>query len=190
MIFIMKAIKYSLIALLALPLYFVNAYSQNVEQKFGLPVDEITGLITYQDVVQTTGNRLELFNRAIGWVNSFYVNPIDATRVRNPESGIIEIVHRFKITNELEDGVKADAGIILYSLKLELRDDRYRYTMSDFVLRQASKFPVERWLDKSDRAYNPNWDSYLGQVDGFALSLVENLVDAMKFVEETGDDEW
>jgi len=186
----MKALKYGVIMFLALPLYFVNAYSQNVEQKSGLPVDVVTGLITYQDVVQTTGNRLELFNRAIGWVNSFYVNPIDATRVRNPESGIIEIVHRFKITHELESGVQADAGMILYSLKLELRDDRYRYTMSEFTLRQASRFPVERWLDKSDRAYNPNWDIYLDQVDGFALNLVESLVEAMKFVEETEDDEW
>lgn len=186
----MKTVKYSIIALLALPLCFVNVYSQNVEQKSGLPVDEVTGLITYQDVVETTGNKLDLFNRAIGWVNSFYVNPTDATKVRNPESGIIEIVHRFKITNELESGVQADAGLILYSLKLELRDGRYRYTMSDFTLRQASRFPVERWLDKSDQAYNPNWDSYLGQVDGFALSLVENLVEAMKFVEETGEDEW
>jgi hypothetical protein len=190
MILIMKTVKYSIITLLALLLYFVNAYSQNVEQKSGLPVDVVTGLITYQDVVQTTGNRPELFNRAIAWVNSFYVNPIDATRVRNPESGIIEIVHRFKITNELESGVQVDAGMILYSLKLELRDDRFRYTMSDFTLRQASRFPVERWLDKSDRAYNPNWDIYLEQVDGFALSLVENLVEAMKYVEETKDDEW
>jgi hypothetical protein len=76
--------------------------------------------------------------------------------------------------------------MILYSLKLELRDGRYRYTMSDFTLRQASRFPVEGWLDKSDRAYNPNWDIYLGQVDEFALSLVESLVEAMKYVEEKG----
>jgi hypothetical protein len=72
---------------------------KTLNKNTALPVDEVTGLITYQDVVETTGNKLELFNRAIGWVNSFYVNPTDATKVRNPESGIIEIVHRFKITN-------------------------------------------------------------------------------------------
>lgn len=186
----MKAIKYCIMACFLVNPFFVNLFSQNVEQKPGFPVDEVTGLITYQDVVQTSGNSQELYYRAMVWVNSFYVNPTDATRVRNPESGIIEIVHRFKITNELESGIQADAGTILYSLKLEMRDNRYRYTMTDFTLRQASRFPVERWLDKSDRTYNTNWDHYLEQVDAFANSLIESLMDAMKLVEKEEDDEW
>lgn len=69
---------------------FVNHYAQNVEQKSRIPVDESTGLITYQDVVQTTGNKLELFNRAVGWVNLYYVKPTEATKVRSPESGIFK----------------------------------------------------------------------------------------------------
>jgi len=171
-------------------LCFVNPFAQNVEQNGLMPVDESTGLITYQDVVQTEGNREELYNRAIGWVNSFYVNPADATNVRNPESGIIEIAHRFKITTMNQSGVETDAGMILYELKLELRDGRFRYTMNNFVLRQTSRFPVERWLDKSDKAYNPNWDEYLKQIDSFARGLISNLVEAMKPEVEVKEEKW
>lgn len=169
---------------------FVNLFSQNIEQTGLVPVDESTGLITYQDVVQTEGNRDALYNRAIAWVNSFYTNPADATKVRNPESGIIEIAHRFKITTMHESGVETDAGMILYALKLELRDGRFRYTMNNFVLRQTSRFPVERWLDKSDRAYNPSWDEYLKQIDSFARGLINNLVEAMKPEVKAKEDEW
>ncbi|MBE0662137.1 MAG: DUF4468 domain-containing protein [Bacteroidales bacterium] len=186
----MKSIRYFLALMIMLFFAFVNLYSQNIEQSSKIPVDGVTGLITYQDVVQTEGNKQELFNRAVGWVNQFYVNPTEATKVRSPESGIIEIVHRFKITNEVEGGVQADAGTILYSLKIELRDGRFRYSMDNFVLRQASRFPVERWLDKSDQAYNQNWDNYLSQVDVFAISLVESLKTAMQPEVILKEEEW
>jgi hypothetical protein len=178
------------IAVLQLIIMFVNVFPQNIEQRTNIPVDESTGLITYQDVVQTEGNRLELFSRAIAWVNSFYVNPTEATKVRNPESGILEILHRFKIYYENEDGVQMDAGMISYSLRIELREDRYRYTMNNFTLRQASRFPAERWLDKTDQAYHPNWDLYLGQLDDFAKQLLEDLKNSMEPEQIIKEEEW
>ena len=35
-------------------------------------------------------------------------------------------------------------------------------------------------MNKSDPAYNPQWDSYLYQVDTTMLSLVRNLKEGMK----------
>lgn len=186
----MKYPKYIVTPILMFGISFVNLFSQIVEHNNLVPVDESTGLITYQDVVQTEGNKDVLYNRAIGWVNSFYINPADATKVRNPESGIIEIAHRFKITSMDESGVETDAGMILYALKLELRDGRFRYTMNNFVLRQTSRFPVERWLDKSDRAYNPSWEEYLKQIDAFARGLINNLVETMKPEVEVKEEVW
>jgi hypothetical protein len=186
----MKSIRYFLALMLTSSFTFVNLYSQIIEQTSKVPVDEVTGLITYQDVVHTEGSKQELFNRVVGWVNQFYVNPTEATKVRSPESGIIEILHRFKITNEVDNGVQVDAGVILYSLKIELRDGRFRYTMNNFVLRQASRFPVERWLDKNDQAYDPGWEDYLNQIDVFASSLVESLKAAMQPEEIIKEEEW
>jgi hypothetical protein len=182
--------KQPLILSLIIVFCFVSLSAINVEQNQQLPVDQNTGLITYQDVVQTEGNKDELWNRLIGWVNTHYVNPTDATRVRNRENGLVEIVHRFRIFNEGEDGIQNDAGIILYTLKIELREGRYRYTLNNFTLRQAARFPVERWLDKSDRAYNPLWDEYLKQVDAFAISLIDSLVAGMTPEEVITEEEW
>ena len=186
----MKYFKSKLFVLVCVLTVFVKVFSQNAEQNSGIPVDEITGLITYKDVVQTTGEKSELFVRAIGWVNSFYVNPADATKVRNPESGIIDILHRFRLTYQDDAGVQRDAGMVSYTLLLELRDGRYRYTLTNFTLRQASRFPVERWLDKTDRAYNPSWDDYLNQVDAFAKSLINSLKTTMEPEEVIKEEEW
>jgi hypothetical protein len=57
-------------------------------------------------------------------------------------------------------------------------------------LRQASKIPIEKWLDKKDPQYNPAWNSYLKQVDNFAQSWIESLKEGMKGKVEKKDDEW
>ena len=68
-----------------------------------MPVDPDTKLITYKEVVTTTGKPADLYIRAIAWVNKQYKNPADATKVRDPETGLIEITHRFEIT-QVEKG--------------------------------------------------------------------------------------
>lgn len=160
-------------------------YSQS-----GLPIDEETGLITYREVVQEEGTKEKFFNRAISWINKFYKNPVDVTKTRDPESGVIKGLHRFKIKNTLEDGTKTDAGIVQYRFTLELKEGRYRYTLYEFVLRQGSKIPVEKWLDKKDPQYNPAWRDYLKQVDDFAEAWIESLKEGMKPEEAKKEDDW
>lgn len=155
-----------------------------------VPMDEDTGLITYQEVVQEDGNREEFFNRAVAWVNSFYANPVDATKTRDPESGIIKGLHRFKIKSPAPDGTETDAGIVQYEFSLEFREGRYRYILSDFVLRQASRIPVEKWLDKNDPQYSPLWDSFLVQLDDFAQSWIASLKEGMQPPKVKKDDDW
>jgi hypothetical protein len=79
-----------------------------------IPVDQDTKLITYKEVVTVTGNPGELFNRAIGWINKQYKNPADATKVRNPATDLIEIVHRIELMKD-DNGVTRPAGIVDYS---------------------------------------------------------------------------
>ena len=50
-----------------------------------VPIDETTKLITYQDVVNVEGSADTLYLRAISWINSFYKNPADVTKVRDRE---------------------------------------------------------------------------------------------------------
>jgi hypothetical protein len=151
-----------------------------------LPVDEETGLITYKEVVKEAGTKQEFFNRAIGWINDYYKNPVDVTKKRDPESGIIKGLHRFKIKNTLEDGTQVDGGVIQYRFVLEFKADRYRYTLTEFVLRQASKIPTENWLDKSD----PESKRYLKQLDDFAQQWITELKKGMRPKLQRKDDEW
>jgi hypothetical protein len=144
-----------------------------------LPVNPETKRITYQEVVKVEGLQNELFTRAIDWINVFYKNPADATKVRNLQSGIIEISHNFDLHRIDEQGNKIAAGIVIYALRLELKDGRYRYTLTDMSLKQSSRFPVERWLDKTDKAYNPNYEAFLSQLDTQVKALTGSLKQAM-----------
>ncbi|MCD4745439.1 MAG: DUF4468 domain-containing protein [Bacteroidales bacterium] len=167
-----------------------NISGQEQASTTSLPIDEDTKLITYQEVVQETGTKDELFNRAVMWINFFYKNPVDVTKVRDPESGIIKGLHRFKIYKTDKKGNKTDAGVIMYSINLQFKEGRYRYTITDFILKQSSRFPIERWLNKDHRAYNSNWDDYLNQVNIFTNSLIKSLKKGMKPENKKTDDDW
>lgn len=151
-----------------------------------MPVDDETGLITYQEVVEGEGDKESFFNSAVGWINSFYANPVNVTKTRNPESGLIKGLHRFKLKNTDADGLKTDAGTVQYEFTLEFKEGRYRYTLTDFVLRQASRIPVEKWLNTTD----PQSKSYLKQLDDFAKSWISSLKAGMLPEVEKTDDEW
>jgi len=77
-------------------------------------------------------------------------------------------------------GVRRDAGLILYQIKMEFKDNKFRYTLTDFNLKGTSRFPIEKWMNKTDPAYNSNWDSYLYQVDTTMQRLVSSLKEKMK----------
>ena len=164
----------------------VNAQDEN---KTNFPFDKDTGLISYQEVVQESGTPDELYIRCIEWINTSYKNPADVCRIRNRESAVIEILHRFELYN-MDGEAKVQAGIVNYLLKLEFKPGRYRYTVTDLTLRQASRFPIERWFDKTDSLYSPLWDSYLEQVDTQVKQLISNLKGGMAPVAVKQEEKW
>ncbi|HOW31515.1 MAG TPA: DUF4468 domain-containing protein [Bacteroidales bacterium] len=154
-----------------------------------LPLDPDTKLITYKEVVTQTGTKEQLFNRAVEWLPKQYVNPVDATKVRNPETGLIEVRHRFDVSYEAK-GVPRTSCSIDYTMRLEFKDGRYRYTISDFLIHDVSRAPVERWLDKTDKSYNPSWDAYLTELDQDVKALIESLKKGMMPPPEKKEDIW
>lgn len=154
-----------------------------------MPIDEETKLITYKEVVQQAGNKQELFNRAIEWINKNYKNPADVTRVRNPETGLIELIHRIELNYD-DKGVTRSAGIVDYTLRIELKEGRYRYTITNFNLKQASRVPIEKWLDKTDKAYTPACDKYLITIDESTRKLIESLKKGMEPPAAKKVDDW
>ncbi len=52
-----------------------------------MPRDEISGLITYKEVIEEEGSKDTLFNRCSSWLHTFYSNPWEATKGQGPIVG-------------------------------------------------------------------------------------------------------
>ncbi|MFO7614668.1 MAG: DUF4468 domain-containing protein [Bacteroidales bacterium] len=168
----------------------LSSFAQNTGS-ITLLVDPATGLITYQEVVEEKGSKDELFNRCSSWLHTFYANPWEATKVRDQATGLIRIQHQFRIYDYDEDGNRNEAGMILYTAKIEFKEDRYRYTIDNFLLRQVSRYPVEKWLDKSQPGYDEKWQQYLDQINAFVTDeLIRSLKENMKPEEVIIEEEW
>ncbi len=181
-----------LINILIIFLFFTNFYSaiaQPTTSAPKMPIDKDTKLITYKEVVKEQGSKDEFYIRAIEWLNSFYKNPSNVTKVRDKENGKIEGLARMRLYITDEDGDELPAGMVSYKISLELKDAKYRYTITDFNVQKQSKFPLERWMDKKDNEYTTKCDSFIEQVDKYTKDLIVSLKKGMKSVVEKKD-EW
>lgn len=155
-----------------------------------VPVDPDTKLITYQDVVTEEGNKDTLYNRAIEWINTYFKNPNEVTRIRDKENGKIMGQYRVRMMDKDEEGNPLNSTVIVeYTFRIELKEGKYRYTINDFEMKAASKYPLERWLDKTDPTYNPIYEEYMSQVDLHIKDLIASMKKGMvkKVVK---DDNW
>lgn len=178
--------KQIILVLLLMALFTGAVSSQNTN----IPVDENTGLITWQDVIQENGSPLVLYNRCIEWINSLYKNPQEVTKVRDPEGGRIVIHHSFRMVDVQPDGSEINSNTIVnYLLRLEFRENRYRYTFTEFTMKALSKYPLERWLDTNDPSYFPVYEQYLVQVQQSVEKIVESMREGMK-EKIIVEDEW
>lgn len=175
----MKSKIFSIALLLAAS--FTSLFAQEAPPAYNLPVDPDTRMIQFREVVEQPGDPAYLYNKAIEWFGFYYLNPQSVYSVQDKENGRIEGLGRMKIYyDDPAAGVRRDGGMILYQIKIELKDNKYRYTLTDFNLKGASRFPIEKWMNKSDPAYNQNWDSYLYQVDTTMQRLVTTLKEKMQ----------
>jgi hypothetical protein len=159
----------------------LSLLAQPLAQSYNLPVDPDSKKIMYREVVEQQGTPAYLYDKAIEWFGYYYLNAQSVYSVQSKENGKIEGVGRMKIYYMDEaSGVRRDGGMILYQIKMELKDNKYRYTLTDFNLKGASRYPIEKWMDKTDPAYNSNWDSYLYQVDTTMQRLILTMKDKMK----------
>jgi len=167
--------------ILILSLVLLLSVSIKAQKSDIVPVDENTNLITYKEVVDMEGSADTLYLRAIGWFNVFYKNPADVTKVRDREGTLIVGKHRIPMKDFDEDGNMLPARkAIGYTIKIECKEGRFRYTITDLNLRGTSYFPLERWITEEDAQYCPSCTNYLEQIDAFAKELIESLKEKMK----------
>lgn len=175
--------------MLIITVFFSFALSAQ-EMKPIIPIDNETNKIKFQETVDEAGSKEELFNRCIYWLNDTYKDPVRVTSIRDNETGKIEGKHRFRIYYWDKDSIKQIGGMINYKFVVEFKQDKYRYTITELILKSQTNLPVEKWLDKSDPAYNKQWDSYLHQIADFVGNWEENLKERMQPEIEKQEDEW
>ena len=177
------------LALILLPLSFMG--QKTVHDNFpDMPIDENTKLVSYRNVVQMAGASEVLFDRALAWANKYYKNPTTVIRKKDKASGIIECISNIPIYTLAKDGVtKSNAGYVYYTLTIEARESRYRYTITELHKREQAQFPIERWLDKT----RPEWTvvryDHLHQIDEAVRKLMEE-IEAGMLPEKIVVDEW
>lgn len=176
-----------LVSLLILFFSF-NLWAQ--EDQSIVPVDPETGLIRFREVIAEEGTQNDLFNRCIYWLNDFYANPTRVTTIRDYNTGRVEGKHNIRIYYFTEDSIKKQAGTIDYVFKIDLKDNKYRYTISDLKLRSLTRMPVEEWMNKDAPDYSPKWDDYLKQMADFFADWSANLKLKMKPEIKKTEDDW
>lgn len=164
-----------------------SLYSQ--EEVVSIVPVNVEGKIMYREVLEQEGAADSLYLRSISWLNSEFSNPWDVSRVRNREDGKIVGIARLPLSGKDLEGNQIDQGLVEYTFTIESKENRYRYTFTDFLHKRTSRFPVERWLDKEDPQYKPEVEDFLRQVDEYIKLKIESLKEGMKPKEKVVD-EW
>lgn len=162
--------------------------------------------LTYTDVVTVEGvSKDELYNRANLWFATSYNNSKAVLQLENKIEGQIigkaTMPYKPKIYNASERTI----GKIDYTIKIFLKDNRYKYEITDFihvptgnssfgglsfgVITTAEKSPIQHsgqfksWNDKV-------WSDIKSQIEQYIIPLVENLKIAMQQKAEIKNDDW
>lgn len=183
----MKKISLFLLFVVATTLCF--AQKNKLPEEPALPIDENTKLVTYKDVVKEPGTPQELYDRAMVWVKNFYKNTAEVIKSSDRDKAVIEMRSSVRIYGKQKDGTPHFRNIVYYNFKLECRDGRYRYTITDFNEKATAAAPIEVWFDTKNPKWEPAHYEYLNQIDEQIRAVIENLEDGMLPKEEIKD-EW
>lgn len=178
---------------LALIMLIKAATAQTEKGTDKLPMNPETKLVTYTNVVTATGlGKGELYDKAFAWLSGFYKNPADVLREKDRDAGTMLIKARFKIFSPLDkkSGIVAPAGDVQYSLILDFKEGKFRYTLTEINWKQASYYPIERWMDKTSASNNANADYFLQQTDENCKKIIADLVKTMTTTAAAKKDDW
>ena len=183
----MKKVILSAIVLLVSMVAF--AQKTEIPEAPYLPIDERTNLVTYQDVVKQEGTPKVLYDRAMNWVKKYYKNTAEVIKSADPEKCVINMRSSVRIYYKDKDGTMRFKNIVYYNFKLECRDNRYRYTITDFKEKATGSAPIEVWFNTSASGWTPSMYGYLSQIDEEMHKLIDSLEEGMQPAEEFVD-EW
>jgi len=124
----------NILTALALLLFVKTA----VAQKDSLAFDENNKYIYYQTVAQPAANKDTLYNRGAYFLTSAYPKTVLKLAKADKPGGALTATGTFMVSKKTLLNTHGD-GAITYTLKIEVKDEKYRYWFTDFVYK-----PYER----------------------------------------------
>jgi hypothetical protein len=157
-----------------------------------MPINESTKLISYSGKHKIAESYKELlYNKALDWANTYYKNPTDVIREKNPDKGTIVIKARFRISNEPDkDGTVTAAGNVMYTMTIEFKDNKNRYEITALNWQQTTAFPIERWMDTTAPTFTASYVHYLNQTREAITGVESSFNNAMGTHAIPASDDW
>lgn len=160
--------------------------------------------ITYSGVVQVEGKTAaQLYDMALMWYNDAFKSGKDVLQITDKEGGKLMGKAVFTHTIELIGALNTTEGKVTYSVKIFVKDGRYKYEISDFISESLDnqKFAGFGRITSSNSApdvylfgfgqgvKNRHWMEIRRMCDDKALQLIVNL---KKYMTEhsTSDSDW
>jgi hypothetical protein len=169
--------KKLVISCLMIVSFSIAAFSQKTDVTVPkYKIDSITKKITYTEVVDQLGSKDTLYNRAIHWCGIYFKN-LSYVSTMSKADGKIAGNYTFKVFDKPgKDSIKVPVAQVNFTFSIDIKDNKYRYTVTNLKrLNSNPVFLIERWLDKTDKAYKPEWDYYFSQVDKYMRDFIKSL---------------
>jgi len=169
-------------------LILIISSKATAQNTYGLPIDEATGKIHYQEVVKVDGTKNELYIRGQKWLHTFFRNTSSVIKKLDLENGIIEGRRQFKVITKDKKGREKAAGIIKYTFRIEIRDGKYRIRLFDFKQTSNGGKALESWFENTDKKQIAIHTQIFKQVDDDAKKLIASLKKGMRPTEIKTED--
>jgi len=153
----------------------IPGYAQSLD----LPVQN--GIITFQEVVELPGYDNELlFSNAMDFLGEVKIvnqKKKENNITQNMESSITETIGSFLVYH-----LKSPAGEVRYNLQVEIKEEKYRYTITDFIFYPYSrnrygKFEREKWISR--HLEDPKYDGHQKQWEKTKEKTVERMAEVI-----------
>jgi len=148
-----------------------------------LPVNE-TGVIAFEEIIEIPG-----YNKELLYTNAKkFLDRLRLVNQRKKVSHLVEHNRIYKIETRggfMVYNLKSPAGEIQFRVSVQVKDYKYRYSISNFVFRPYSRnrygrYEIEKWEFKAleDPGYKGDqlrWEKYKLKTESRIQSLIEDL---------------
>jgi len=156
------------------------------------PIDSETGKIAYVDVVDVKGKKTDaLYNSAREWVALAFKSAQDVIQYEDKKIGkiICKGVIKVDVTGSGMKGTihETHAGNVSFVLTLEFKDDRFRYSFTDFThdaVHAGGKLENEKPACGGMSMTKQTWASIKQQLASKMDAVLEDMAQYISKVEE------